>query len=215
VMVRRAGPLTPRQCETGLALDSQNGCAPLGCCWLVSGGLGPPRFGCSFCGGGFSSESGCWDRWETGVDSACEEGELLLPPICAAWGRLAVPGPSGRCACLAGCTRLGRDCGLALRVVPPPEGLVGALQSAFVTVASIAEGCGLDSQLANAVRNQSLGDPPRSGSPSVGGCGRPLVVSTEGADCGPVDRGSVSEACEIGGLGTLEPWVCGTMCPRG
>ena len=30
-----------------------------------------------------------------------------------------------------------------------------------------------------------------------------LVVSTEGTDSSPLDWGNVSEACEIGGLGTL------------
>jgi hypothetical protein len=34
-------------------------------------------------------------------------------------------------------------------------------------------------------------------------CGRSPVVSTEGADSSPRDWGSVPEACEIGGLGTL------------
>jgi hypothetical protein len=36
-----------------------------------------------------------------------------------------------------------------------------------------------------------------------GMCGRSPVVFTEGSDLGPTDRGSDSEACEIGGLGTL------------
>jgi len=31
-----------------------------------------------------------------------------------------------------------------------------------------------------------------------------MVVFTEGADSSPTDWGSVSEACEIGGLGTLD-----------
>lgn len=47
-----------------------------------------------------------------------------------------------------------------------------------------------------------VGDPPRSGSPRSR-CGRSSVVSTEGADSSPPDWGNVSEACEIGGLGTL------------
>ena len=58
--------------------------------------------------------------------------------------------------------------------------------------------------MANSVRNKPLGDPPRSGSPlKLRGCGRSSVVFTEGADSSPQDWGSVSEACEIGGLGTL------------
>ena len=40
--------------------------------------------------------------------------------------------------------------------------------------------------------------------PPLGGCGRSTVVSTEGVDSGPPDRGSASGACEIGGLGTLK-----------
>lgn len=55
---------------------------------------------------------------------------------------------------------------------------------------------------AKSVCYQLFGDTPRSGSPRKGS-GRSLVVSTEGVDSGPLDRGKASEACEIGGLGTL------------
>lgn len=40
--------------------------------------------------------------------------------------------------------------------------------------------------------------------PSLERCGRSMVVFTEGADSSPMDWGNVSEACEIGGLGTLD-----------
>jgi len=76
------------------------------------------------------------------------------------------------------------------------------LQSAFVASASNVEGCGSDCQWPNQSRNQPIGDTPRSGSP-LWRCGRSSVVFTEGADSSPTDWGSVSEACEIGGLGTL------------
>lgn len=59
--------------------------------------------------------------------------------------------------------------------------------------------------MANSVRSKPIGDPPRSGSP-LRRCGRSTVVFTEGVDSGPMDWGSASEACEIGGLGTL---ACG------
>jgi hypothetical protein len=41
-----------------------------------------------------SADLGCWDRRETGVDSAlvCAAPR---PGFDTAWGRLAVPGPSG------------------------------------------------------------------------------------------------------------------------
>ena len=81
----------------------------------------------------------------------------------------------------------------------PETQLCRALSGA---VASGVEGCGLDCLTANSVRNQPIGDPPRPGSP-LWRCGRSQVVFTEESDSSPPDWGSVSEACEIGGLGTL------------
>jgi hypothetical protein len=51
--------------------------------------------------------------------------------------------------------------------------------------------------------------------PLSGGCGRPLVVFTEGADSSPLDWGSVPEACEIGGLGTLVAALAGRIVREG
>ena len=78
------------------------------------------------------------------------------------------------------------------------------VQSAFDAAAVDGEGCGLDCLWANLFRYQPVGDTPRPGSPPSGRCGRSTVVSTEGVDSGPLDRGSAPGACEIGGLGTLE-----------
>ena len=45
--------------------------------------------------------------------------------------------------------------------------------------------------------------------------GRLPVVSTEGADSSPTDWGSVPEACEIGGLGTLDLEVLDSPARKG
>jgi hypothetical protein len=42
-----------------------------------------------------------------------------------------------------------------------------------------------------------------------------MVVFTEGADSSPTDWGSVSEACEIGGLGTLDVQAVGRIAREG
>jgi len=75
--------------------------------------------------------SGCWDRRETGVDSA---RAVSRPLAVAAWGRLAVSGPSGWCACLAGCARLGRDRGLALWRATKPVGAWGKSRRARLSL---------------------------------------------------------------------------------
>ena len=67
---------------------------------------------------------------------------------------------------------------------------------------------------ANSVRNQPIGDPPRPGSP-LWRCGRSQVVFTEESDSSPPDWGSVSEACEIGGLGTLARGAAGRVVREG
>jgi hypothetical protein len=46
-------------------------------------------------------------------------------------------------------------------------------------------------------------------------CGRSPVVFTEGADPSPSDWGSVPEACEIGGLGTLVLGAVGWVAREG
>lgn len=45
--------------------------------------------------------------------------------------------------------------------------------------------------------------------------GRLPAVFTEGADSSPLDWGSVSEACEIGGLGTLAVGPLGRVAREG
>jgi hypothetical protein len=77
---------------------------------------------------------------------------------------------------------------------------------AFLTlIASREEGCGLNCLWAKSVCSQRIGDTPRSGSTCFTvGSGRSTVVFTEGIDPSPTDWGSVPEACEIGGLGTLD-----------
>lgn len=127
-------------------------------------------------------------------------GKMRVKP---AWGRLAVPVPSGRWACRAGCTRLGRDCGLALRALPALSLVV--LQPAARLRAPLRVVTGdVDLMTSGQIRSATklFGDPPRPGSP-LRRCGRSSVVSTEGVDSGPLDRGKAPEACEIGGLGTL------------
>jgi len=109
-------------------------------------------------------ELGCWDRWE--------HRRRLRPRTDPAWGRLAVPGPSGWCACLAGCARLG--CGSwpgfrAGRASPSLEPEMFDVQSAFDAAAVDGEGCGLDCLWANLFRYQPVGDTPRPGSPPQGG----------------------------------------------
>jgi hypothetical protein len=51
--------------------------------------------------------------------------------------------------------------------------------------------------------------------PLFRGCGRSSVVFTEGADSSPLDWGSASEACEIGGLGTLVVAPVGRIAREG
>ena len=101
------------------------------------------------------------------------------------------------------------------RVTDARWSLEGQLCSAFLTsAASDGGGCGLACLWAKTVCNQSIGDTPHSGSP-LRRCGRLLVVFTEGADSSPLDWGSVSEACEIGGLGTLAAGPFRPYRPRG
>ncbi len=89
-----------------------------------------------------------------------------------------------------------------------------ASQRVSTFAASDGGGCGLACLWAKTVCNQSIGDTPRSGSP-LWRRGRSLVVFTEGADSSPLDWGSVPEACEIGGLGTLAAVPFGLRRPRG
>ena len=97
---------------------------------------------------------------------------------------------------------MGWDCGLALRWAykVPLEPGSEALQSAFDAVASDAEGCGSDSLWPIQSATSHLEIRLVLAAPR---CGRSMVVFTEGADSSPLDWGSASEACEIGGLGTL------------
>ena len=111
--------------------------------------------------------------------------------------RLVRLGPSGRFACLAGCTRSGRDgpgCDGGPRVCRKPDrspaeplcGCCGRWRGMWIASLWPSPNC-----------NQPSGDPPRSVSPLLGG--RSCAVFSEGADSGPLDRGKAPEACEIGG----------------
>jgi hypothetical protein len=133
--------------------------------------------------------SGCWDRRETGVDSARALARCPRMPLGDGWpSRVrAVDAPA-----LQDVPAWEGKCGLALRVgrrVTHPEPGKGELRRAPLTLLrAMREGCGSDSPWANSVCNKPLGDPPRSGSPLTR-CGRSPVVFTEGADPGPSDRG--------------------------
>lgn len=98
---------------------------------------------------------------------------------------------------------MGRDRGLALKRATKPVGAWGKSRRAPLSllramqrdVDLIAYG---QFSLQPANRRYATFWQPLSG-----GCGRSSVVFTEGADSSPPDWGSVPEACEIGGLGTL------------
>jgi hypothetical protein len=160
---------------------------------------------------------GCWDRWETGVDSAPLPLSLRpvgINPLVDGWpSRVrAVDAPAWQDV-----PAWEGKCGLALLERGPtePAGVWSKGCRAPLTLpATDAEGCGSDCQCANSVCRQPTGDTPRSGSP-LSRCGRSPVVFTEGSDLGPMDRGRGSEACEIGGLGTRARWALQPDRPPG
>ena len=86
-------------------------------------------------------------------------------------------------------------------VCPRCEPEYAASQGVFVASAGEGEGCGL---IAYRPSDRAVNDSGRSAAfwkPFVGG--RSRAVFSEGADPSPSDPEKASEACEIGGLGSL------------
>ena len=95
---------------------------------------------------------------------------------------------------------------------PRCEPEYAASQGAFVASAGEGEGCGL---IAYRPSDRAVNDSGRSAAfwkPFVGG--RSRAVFSEGADPSPLDPEKVSEACEIGGLGSLLGEVLACAPPR-
>jgi len=137
--------------------------------------------------------TGCWDRRETGVDSA-------LRAMACACGFLGDGWPSQVRAVDAPASQdvpaWERDRGLAPSLGYKPRRILKGRLAAglFAAAASEGERCGPDGLWPIQLCRKSIEDPPRSGGP-LRRCGRSQAVFTEGVDPGPVDRGSAPEAC--------------------